>query len=276
MKVFRINWVVCTLASLLICMYSSVCVALTPLSTRDWSRLRDSAKQGAEIAKQAQTEIKSNLNIIKQIQNGGYAAAAGELFGKVENGDYDRYGKMFADSKQVLKDGADATKKKKEEDAKIQEKNQETAAKAAEEIAKDNKEAQKQADAVQKVNNEKAKKSKWSQAYNWVKKYGRSTADTAFGTADAIENGGSLKTIGKNIFDVANKSGKEVYEGMKEEHDQKKAEKQKQAEELAKNLKEVGEKTAKDLNKQLEEQHQKEEKAKSDALLQQLQQQNKK
>ena len=270
MKVFRINLVVCTLASLLICMYSSVCVAY-PISTRDWSRLRDSAKQAAEIAKQAYTEVKSNLNIVKQIQNGGYAAAAGELFGKVENGDYDRYGKMFADSKQVLKDGADATKKKKEEDAKIQEKNQETA-----EIAKDNKEAQKQADAVQKVNNEKAKKSKWSQAYNWVKKYGRSTADTAFGTADAIENGGSLKTIGKNIFDVANKSGKEVYEGMKEEHDQKKAEEQKQAEELAKNLKEVGEKTAKDLNKQLEEQHQKEEKAKSDALLQQLQQQNKK
>ena len=276
MKVFRINWVVCTLASLLIYMYSSVCVALTPLSTFDRSRVGASLKHGAEIAKQVQIEIKSNLNIIKQIQNGGYAAAAGELFGKVENGDYDRYGKMFADSKQVLKDGADATKKKKEEDAKVQEKNQETAAKAAKEIAKDNKEAQKQADAVQKVNNEKAKKSKWSQAYNWVKKYGRSTADTAFGTADAIENGGSLKTIGKNIFDVANKSGKEVYEGMKEEHDQKKAEEQKQAEELAKNLKNFGEKASKDLNKQLEEQHQKEEKAKSDALLQQLQQQNKK
>lgn len=276
MKVFRINWVVCTLASLLICMYSSVCVALSPLSTYDRSRLLASGKQAAAIAEQIKKEVDSNLRLIKIVQNGGYAAAAGELFGKVENGDYDRYGKMFADSKQVLKDGADATKKKKEEDAKIQEKNQETAAKAAKEIAKDNKEAQKQADAVQKVNNEKAKKSKWSQAYNWVKKYGRSTADTAFGTVDAIENGGSLKTIGKNIFDVANKSGKEVYEGMKEEHDQKKAEEQKQAEELAKNLKEVGEKTAKDLNKQLEEQHQKEEKAKSDALLQQLQQQNKK
>lgn len=268
MKVFRINWVVCTLASLLIYMYSSVCVAY-PLSTRDWSRLRDSAKQGAEIANQVKTEVDSNLRLIKIVQHGGYGAAAGELFGKIENGDYDRYGKMFADSKQVLKDGADATKKKKEEDAKVQEKNQETAAKAAEEIAKDNKEAQKQADAVQKVNNEKAKKSKWSQAYNWVKKYGRSTAD-------AIKQGGSIKTIGKNIFDVANKSGKEVYEGMKKEHDQKKAEEQKQAEELAKNLKEVGEKAAKDLNKQLEEQHQKEEKAKSDALLQQLQQQNKK
>lgn len=276
MKVFRINWVVCTLASLLIYMYSSVCVALTPMPTRDWNRLLASGKHGVQIANQVKTEVKSNLDIIKQVQHGGYGAAAGELFGKIENGDYDRYGKMFADSKQVLKDGADATKKKKEEDAKVQEKNQETAAKAAEEIAKDNKEAQKQADAVQKVNNEKAKKSKWNQAFNFVKKYGRSTADTVIGTADAIKQGGSIKTIGKNIFDVANKSGKEVYEGMKEEHDQKKAEEQKQAEELAKNLKEVGEKTAKDLNKQLEEQHQKEEKAKSDALLQQLQQQNKK
>lgn len=275
MKVFRVKLVVCTLASLLIYMWSSACMAF-PLSTVDWKRLGDSAKQAMQIAKQVQIEVQSNMYIIKQIQNGGYAAAAGELFGKIARGDYDRYGQIFADSKQVLKDGAEATKKKKEEDAKIQEKNQETAAKAAEEIAKSNEEAQKQADAAQKVNNEKAKKSKWSQAYNWVKKYGRSTSDTAFGTVDAIKKGGSITEIGKNIYDTASKSGKEIYDGMKEEHDQKKAEDQKQAEETAERLKNFGEKASKDLNKQLEEQRQKEEKAKMEALLQQLQQQNKK
>ena len=112
MKVFRVNIVVCTLASLLIYMWSSVCMAY-PLPTVDWKRLGDSAKQASQIAKQVQIEVQSNLNIIRQIQNGGYAAAAGELFGKIERGDYDRYGKMYADSKQVLEDGVAATKKKK-------------------------------------------------------------------------------------------------------------------------------------------------------------------
>ena len=129
MKVFRVKLVVCTLASLLIYMWSSACMAF-PLPTADWKRLGDSAKQAMQIAKQVQIEVQSNMYIIKQIQNGGYAAAAGELFGKIARGDYDRYGQMFADSKQVLKDGAEATKKKKEEDAKIQEKNQETASTA--------------------------------------------------------------------------------------------------------------------------------------------------
>ena len=124
MKVFRVKLVVCTLASLLIYMWPSACMAF-PLPTADWKRLGDSAKQAMQIAKQVQIEVQSNMYIIKQIQNGGYAAAAGELFGKIARGDYDRYGQMFADSKQVLKDGAEATKKKKEEDAKIQEKNQE-------------------------------------------------------------------------------------------------------------------------------------------------------
>lgn len=275
MKVFRMNLIVCTLASLLIYMWSSVCQAY-PLPTVDWKRLGDSAKQASQIAKQVQIEIQSNMNIIKQIQNGGYAAAAGELFGKIENGDYDRYGKMFADSKQVLKDGADATKKKKEEDAKIKQENQEKAAETAEKTAKDIEEAKEKADAAQKANNEKAKKSKWSQAYSWVKKYGRSTSNAAFGTADAIKNGGSLTTIGKNIYDTAGKSGKDIYNGMKDEHDQKQAEEKKKAEEISNNLKKFGEKATEDFNKKIEEDRQKEEKAKQEALLKQLQEQNKK
>ncbi len=253
MKVFRVNIVVCTLASLLIYMWSSVCMAY-PLPTVDWKRLGDSAKQASQIAKQVQIEVQSNLNIIRQIQNGGYAAAAGELFGKIERGDYDRYGKMYADSKQVLEDGADATKKKKEEEAKVKEKNQETAAKTAEETAKDNAEAQKQADAAQKANNEKAKKSKWSQAYSWVKKYGRSTSDAAFGVADAIKSGGSITTVGKNLYDSAGKSGMKVYQGMKDDHDQQKAEEEKRAE---------AQKQAEE-KKKAEEEKKAEEKAKSD------------
>lgn len=67
-----------------------------PLLCSDPSRLAAAFQQNMHEVQMLKQEIESNLLIIKQIQNGGYAAAGAMLFGKIQNGDYDRFGKSLS------------------------------------------------------------------------------------------------------------------------------------------------------------------------------------
>ena len=66
--------------------------ALIPLPSFDFSRISENVKKTINQVMEIKAEIDSNLMILREIQNGGFAAAAGMLFAKIENGDYDRLG----------------------------------------------------------------------------------------------------------------------------------------------------------------------------------------
>ena len=67
--------------------------ALIPLPSIDFSRIAENVKKVVNQVTEIKAEIDSNLMIIREIQNGGYAAAAGMLFSKIERGDYDKLGR---------------------------------------------------------------------------------------------------------------------------------------------------------------------------------------
>ena len=87
-----------------------------PLLSNDIKRLIDSARiilQQVMIIKQ---EIDSNLAIIKEIQNGGFASAGAMIFDKIQNGDYDRFGNALTSVQNESKNMAisyQATKERK-------------------------------------------------------------------------------------------------------------------------------------------------------------------
>ena len=96
-------------SGVLLCLSLILCAenaSAFPLPTQDLSRLAQSAKTTKLQIDEIYQEYQSNMHIIKQIQNGGYAAAARELFGKIQNGDYDRYGGMVKNLGVSLETGA--------------------------------------------------------------------------------------------------------------------------------------------------------------------------
>ena len=63
-----------------------------PLPSLDISRIKTAIENTMHAVQEIKQEIESNIQIIKEIQNGGFMAAAGDLFGKIQAGDYDRFG----------------------------------------------------------------------------------------------------------------------------------------------------------------------------------------
>ncbi len=161
------------LLSLSIILYGRASFAF-PLPTMDMTRLAQSAKTVKLQIDQVKQEIESNMHIIQQIQNGGYAAAARELFGKVQNGDYDRFGALMQDlgvNLEISAKSAQAVASKREKRKEI---NVGLAKAEAERKQKAAEKAKAQAEAAVNENVEQAKKSGFNRAYNWAKRYGLS------------------------------------------------------------------------------------------------------
>ena len=78
-----------------------------PLPTLDISRIKTAVQNTMHAVQEIKQEIESNLRIIQEIQNGGYMAAAGDLFGKIQNGDYDRFGQNFKTIQFSVQDASD-------------------------------------------------------------------------------------------------------------------------------------------------------------------------
>lgn len=236
------------LLSLSVILYGRASFAF-PLPTMDMTRLAQSAKTVKLQIDQVQQEIESNLHIIKQIQNGGYAAAARELFGKVQNGDYDRFGALVknlgvnleisAKSAQAL---ASNREKRKEINLGLAEAEARRKQAAAEK-------AKAQAEAAVNENVEQAKKSGFNRAYNWAKRYGLSATNTVIGTVDAIDDGGNIIDVGKNIKNNTSASLGDITNKVKEDQKDLDDAKKKAQEEIDKRNEEELKKTLENMKK---------------------------
>ena len=151
-----------------------------PLPTADIKRIGSSIQVTMQQVMQIKQEIESNLHIIEEIQNGGYAAAAGDLFAKIQNGDYDRFGDNLKGLKSSTYDATHSAQKVKERKEKEEADRKERERKALEK----EKEAKEKGDAVA----EKTHKSFFNRAYNWVKD-NRLVTDSALGAVNAAKDG---------------------------------------------------------------------------------------
>ncbi len=79
-----------TLAAVMIVTTAKPANALIPLPSLDFGRISGTITKTMNQVMEIKNEIMSNYEIIQDLQRGGYGAAAGKLFAKVENGDYDR------------------------------------------------------------------------------------------------------------------------------------------------------------------------------------------
>lgn len=230
MSLYRLKFFILSLVCLIVLNSGNICQAF-PLPTADMKRIASSAKTTKLQVDQVRQEIQSNMQIIKMIQNGGYAAAAGALFGKIENGDYERYGEMFGDLGDSVRDTGMATqagfakgeakKQAREKYKKAKEKEQ----KKREERAR----AASQSATGEAVNI--SRNNRFNKVYSWVKKYGRTSSEGIIGAKDTIEEGGGFKNVAEGLYKTAGKSGTDVYKGMADDH---KAQVQKEAAERAK------------------------------------------
>ena len=161
-----------------------------PLATNDIKRVAASVQTTANQAVQIKQEYDSNMKIIKEIQNGGYAAAAGDLFGKIQNGDYDRFGDNLKNTKDAIYDGTHGAQKVAERKQKEEAKRLEAEKKALAEEA----EARANATANAQAAHKKANKSFFGRAYDWIKG-NRLATDAALTTANTIKDHGKLSDI---------------------------------------------------------------------------------
>lgn len=151
-----------------------------PLPSADIKRMVENAKKTYNQVLEIKQEVESNMRIVQEIQNGGYAAAAGDLFAKIQNGDYDRFGANVKGAVQGLKQGA----KDAQYAAADKEKRAEIAQKEADKLAKKKKAEDQKAEGEGKEkteeNIEKEKENKFKKAYTWLKesKLGKGTKST--------------------------------------------------------------------------------------------------
>lgn len=76
--------------------------ALIPLPTYDIKRVAQTVQNTALQISEIKMEVESNLNIVREISNGGFGTAALDLFGKIQGGAYDRFGHNLTDLKSSL------------------------------------------------------------------------------------------------------------------------------------------------------------------------------
>lgn len=161
-----------------------------PISTNDVKRVAASVQGVSMKAVQIKQEYENNLKIIQEIQNGGYAAAAGDLFGKIQNGDYDRFGDNIKNAREDIYNGTHSAKKVDERKKKLEAERLEAEKKALAE----EQEARANATANAKAAHKKANKSFFGRAYDWIKG-NRLATDAALATVNTIEDGGKLSDI---------------------------------------------------------------------------------
>ncbi len=93
MKKYLSKCMIIALTGMMLTTTPKMANALIPLPSIDFSRIAENVKKTISQVTEIKAEIDSNIMILREIQNGGYAAAAGMLFSKIERGDYDRLGR---------------------------------------------------------------------------------------------------------------------------------------------------------------------------------------
>lgn len=161
----------------MITMFSSEAHAFGfPVLCADMKRLIASARVTMQQVMIIKQEIDSNMRIIQEIQNGGFASAGAMIFDKIQNGDYDRFGQALTTMKaegQNMSDNVKARKAYKEaEQEALKNGMDEKQAKAAAQQAMSKSLEESRANRIQQA--AEAKKNRGSNAfsssYNWLKK----------------------------------------------------------------------------------------------------------
>lgn len=146
-----------------------------PLLSADMQRLVTSVKVTMNEIMIIKQEVESNLKIIEEIRNGGFASAGAMIFDKIQNGDYDRFGQSLKNVRNEGLSAADNVKARKkykefEEQARkdgLSEK--EAKAKAQQQVAEylD----QERADRLKKQQEARDKRAgnAFNKSYNWLK-----------------------------------------------------------------------------------------------------------
>ena len=197
-----------------------------PLLCSDPSRLVASARVTMQEIMIIKQEVESNLRIIEEIRNGGFAAAGAMIFTKIQNGDYDRFGKALSNVKTNAKDMA-TNVAEREWRAKREEELRNSGMSKKEAKAKAQQEAAERMAIYQQAQEEarlKAKEERGSNAftnsYNWLKNnksftsgassaltglsngnWGQALSGAAGATGGALNSNGDTK-LG-NIFNGA-------------------------------------------------------------------------
>ena len=158
----------------------------------DIQRVGSAIMNGLQQGLQIKNEIDSNIAMIKEAQSRGYAQAAQDLFGKVKNGDFDRFGENL----KGLQDNAfEAThsaqdveqrKAKEEEDRKAE----------MEKMLRKEEEARKAAEGSSDAAHSaaKAKEPFWKKTYNWLKN-NRSAAEAGANALNSAKSGDVANTV---------------------------------------------------------------------------------
>ena len=200
-----------------------------PLLCSDPSRLVASARVTMQEIMIIKQEVESNLRIIEEIRNGGFAAAGAMIFNKIQNGDYDRFGKALSNVKTNAQDMA-TNVAEREWRAKREEELRNSGMSEKEAKAKAQQEAAERMAIYQQAQEEarlKAKEERGSNAftnsYNWLKNnqsftsgassaltgvsngnWGQALSGAAGATGGALNSNGDT-TLG-NIFNDASGS----------------------------------------------------------------------
>ena len=199
-----------------------------PLLCSDPSRLIASFKVTMQEIMIIKQEVESNLQIVEEIKNGGFAAAGAMIFDKIQNGDYDRFGKALSNVKTNAQDMAHNVSER-EERAKREKELRESGMSAKEAKAKAQQESAERMVQWQKEQDEAREKAKaergsnaFSDSYNWLKNnqsftsgassalkgvdngnWGQALSGAAGATGGAINSNGDT-TLG-NIFNDASR-----------------------------------------------------------------------
>ena len=168
-----------------------------PLPTLDLNKLLGNARIVMNQVQEIKAEIESTMQIVKEIQHGGYGAAVNDLFGKIENGDFDRFGNRLKTIKSAVQDSSDMVKDstartRAEEEARKKGMSEAEAKKYADEQVAKNKALREERRLKRAEEQAKAKangqKSGIASAYNWLKD-NRSTTTAIRSGATAAQNG---------------------------------------------------------------------------------------
>lgn len=191
------------LATTFMIAYSGAAYAF-PLPTFDMSRMSEAARMTANQIIEIKLEIESNYRIIQEIQNGGFGAAAGDLFSKIQNGNYDRFGNNL----RSLKDEADLSVERYKETQAAKAREMELRAEGmSEELAREQatkESAERQATAaMQKAekdaqSRETRKNTALNNTYNWLKN-NRSVTNAAVSATYGLQNGNVGQVVGSAV-----------------------------------------------------------------------------
>ena len=177
----------------------------------DVKRVGTAVMNGVQQGLQIKSEIDSNLAMVKDIQNRGFAATAQDLFGRIQNGEYDRFGDMLTGLKENAMDAtqsAQEVKARKDREEADREAKMEAMLRAEEAARKAAEPGSAEAHAQMK-----AKQSIWKNAYNWVKNH-KSATDAGFGTLDSIKNGDVANAVRNAAGGAGNVVGGEAGQGL--------------------------------------------------------------